>query len=399
MKNKDFLTITKSVIHPSHLVATLRDILKLTHKKYPDRRHLDSAIDWLCISQDNSRCGGCLDAYTFDEGWKSPSFEMTGNVILTFLQYATLTGENDYINRAIRMGDWEIDNQLPCGAISSSVERKDYPNVFNTGIVVLGWANLYKHTKLERFLGAAMKAVDWLVSIQDSDGKWSRYTCNGIPHSYHSQVAWSLLEIYKHTNNVKYKEAAERKISWVLSQTKENGWFDWTASTKEEIPLTHTIAYTLGGLLESSSHFEGEMKQKTQNIITRASLEIMRKFELHKKDPYSLPLFLPGRFNEKWKSEAKFSCLTGNAQIASIWLKLYLINNDARLLNASLKIIDQLKTMQCINSSNTGIRGGIKGSNPIWGDYFKFGYPSAGAKFFADAVMLQEKIMQNIESK
>lgn len=399
MKNKGLGAIINTVIHPSHLVIILRDILKLSHKKYSDRQHLVSAIAWLCISQDNSGCGGCLDAYTFDEGWKPPSPDTTGYIITTFLQYALLTEDNDYINRAIRMGDWEIDIQLPSGAVIGGVGKNDYPNVFNTGIVVLGWANLYKHTKLERFLDASIKAADWLVSIQDSDGKWSRFTYNGIPHAYNSQVAWSLLEVYKHTNNVKYKEAAERKILWVLSQAKENGWFDWMAFTKEEIPLTHTIAYTLRGLLESSSHFEGEIKQKTQNIITKASLEIMRKFELQKKDPYSLPLFLPGRFNDKWKSEVKFSCLTGNAQIACIWLKLYLINNDARLLNASLKIIDQLKIMQSINSSNPGIRGGIKGSNPIWGDYFKFGYPNVAAKFFSDALMLQEKIMQNIENK
>jgi hypothetical protein len=398
MKNKGLGAIINTVIHPSHLVIFLRDILKLSHKKFSDRRHLDSAIDWLCISQDNSSCGGCLDAYTFDEGWKPPSPEMSGNVILTFLQYATLSGDNDYINRAIRMGDWEIDLQLPSGAVRMGVDKDD-PIVFNTGIVVLGWVDLYKHTKLNRFLDAAIKAADWLVSIQDSDGKWSRFTYNGIPHAYNSQVAWSLLEVYKHTNNVKYKEAAERKILWVLSQAKENGWFEWMAFYKDEIPLTQTIAYTLRGLLESSYILEGEIKQKTQNIITKASLEIMRRYELHKKDPYSLPFFLPGRFNDKWKSEVKFSCLTGNAQIACLWLKLYLINNDARLLNASLKIIDQLKIMQSINSSNPGIRGGIKGSNPIWGDYFKFGYPNAAAKFFSDALMLQEKIMQNIENK
>jgi hypothetical protein len=399
MRNYVLGTIINRLSYPSHLKIILGDILKVYHKKFPDRQHLDSAIDWLCISQDNSGCGGCSEAYTFDHGWMPPNPETTGSIITTFLQYALFTNNNYYLNRAIKMGDWEIDIQLPTGAMRGCLGNNDTPIVFSTGMVVLGWASLYKFTKLKRFLDAAIKASDWLISIQDCDGKWSRFTYNDIPNVQSSLVAWSLLDLYNQTNNIRYKESAEKNISWVLTQAKENGWFLWMAFTDEEITSTHTIGNTLIGLLESSLYLEGEIKLKTQNIVTKAALEIMRKYELQKKDPYSLPLFLPGRFNDEWKSDAKFSCLTGNAQIAAIWLKLYLINNDARLLNASLKIIDQLKIMQSLNSSNQGIKGGLKGSFPIWGDYFKFGYPNWAAKFLADALMLQEEIMQSIENK
>ena len=43
------------------------------------------------------------------------------------------------------------------------------------------------------------------------------------------------------------------------------------------------------------------------------------------------------------------------------------------------------------------MRGGIPGSYPIWGDYARYSYPNWPAKFFADAVMLQESVMSGLE--
>lgn len=36
---------------------------------------------------------------------------------------------------------------------------------------------------------------------------------------------------------------------------------------------------------------------------------------------------------------------------------------------------------------NPGIRGGVKGSHPIGGEYMRFRYPNWAAKFFMDALM------------
>jgi hypothetical protein len=266
-------------------------------------------------------------------------------------------------------------------------------------MVILGWVDLYHHTGYERYLSASVKAADWLSINMENDGRWINYCYNGITHAYHSRVSWSLLEVYKHTNNSKYKDAAVRNITWVLSRVQENGWIEDMGFTRDETPFTHTIAYTLRGLLECSYFFEEGLKLKTQDIVMQAAEKIMYKYEKNKNNPYSLPKFLPGNLNNKWQSNAKFSCLTGNAQIAIIWLKIYQLNKDARYLNAALKILDQLKEVQNIKSTNPGIRGGIAGSYPIWGTYMRFSYPNWAAKFFADALMLQETIMSEIEHK
>ena len=95
--------------------------------------------------------------------------------------------------------------------------------------------------------------------------------------------------------------------------------------------------------------------------------------------------FLPGRLNSDWKGTVSYACLTGSAQMATIWLKTYALTQDARFLNAALKLVDQLKITQRLGAANRGIRGGIAGSYPIWGSYIPYAYPNWAAKFFADA--------------
>ena len=124
----------------------------------------------------------------------------------------------------------------------------------------------------------------------------------------------------------------------------------------------------------------------------------MLQYESKKQNPYGMPRYLSARFDNRWKSQADYSCLTGDAQIAQVWLRLYQNNGDARFLNAAMKLIDQLKLTQSLDSANPDIRGGIAGSYPIWGGYKPFAYPNWPAKFFADAVMLQEDLLSNLKA-
>ena len=47
---------------------------------------------------------------------------------------------------------------------------------------------------------------------------------------------------------------------------------------------------------------------------------------------------------------------------------------------------------QDINTTDPNIRGGIKGSQPIYGRYSPFSYPNWAAKFFIDAVLQIQSI-------
>lgn len=386
-------------LYPSLLKVTIRNILRVTRKLSSNQEHLNGAMQWLCRSQDVTGTGGSSASYGFENGWALPYPETTGYIISTYLRYSSYANDTEFLERARRMGDWEIEIQLPSGAVRGGSGVNEYPIVFNTGMVILGWADLYKTTGEEKYLSAAVRASDWLCSIIDDDGKWSRYTYNSTPHAYHSRVAWSLFVMSELTSNETYRETALMNIRWVLSLAGEDGWIEMMGFSREELPLTHTIAYTLRGLLECSVYLDGELGLKVRELVSNNAERIFLKYEKRKKHPNAFPEYLSGRFNEKWQPAADFSCLTGNAQIAIIWLKVYRLTNDARLLNASLKILDQLKEIQDLSNTNPGIRGGIPGSYPIWGDYMPWSYPNWATKFFADALMILEEAMIPLERK
>ena len=71
------------------------------------------------------------------------------------------------------MGDWEIEVQLPSGAVMGGmVNQTPTPAVFNTGQVLLGWTALFAATGEHRYADAARKACGWLLETQEPDGRW-----------------------------------------------------------------------------------------------------------------------------------------------------------------------------------------------------------------------------------
>ena len=386
-----YQVLFSSIMSSSSRRVILRHLLRFANSAYKDRTHLEYSIEWLCRAQDNSGCSGCSASFSIIVGWAPPYPETTGYIISTFLKYSTLVKNNSYKERAMLMGDWEIEIQLPNGAVRGGSGINEYPIVFNTGMVILGWTDLYQNTGELKYLTASVKAADWLCSIQDDDGKWSKDTYNGIAHAYHSRVAWSLLELYKLTNDSKYMDSARRNVEWVLSDLQSNGWIAGMGFYSGDIsPLTHTIAYTLRGLLESSIFFDNDLRSRSQLAVFNAAHKLLAVYDSIRKSSRSKIKLLPGRFNAYWQPSATFSCLTGNAQIAIIWMKIYMITGEQQFLSAAVEIIEQLKKVQDISNSNMGIRGGIPGSLPIWGEYMQLSYPNWAVKFFADALMLKE---------
>jgi hypothetical protein len=98
---------------------------------------------------------------------------------------------------------------------------------------------------------------------------------------------------------------------------------------------------------------------------------------------------LAGQFDSAWKESATWSCLTGDAQTAIVWSRLHEKTGDARYLDAARRINRYLSSTQDLTAADPGIRGGIKGSHPISGEYGTYEYLNWAAKFFADALMLE----------
>jgi uncharacterized protein YyaL (SSP411 family) len=230
-------------------------------------------------------------------------------------------------------------------------------------------------------LTAAKRAGDWLVEIQDQDGCWRKNTSLGHVHTFNVRTAWALLRIYEVSHQEEYRSAAIRNLEWALTQQEPDGWFRNAGFTPEEDPLTHTIAYTIEGLLESG------VLLKNEAIINAARLAADALCIAQRNDGY-----LKGRYGPGWRTSVKWSCLTGDAQMAIIWFRLYQMTGDKSYLEAGTTANRFVKQTQPRSSEAPGIAGGIAGSFPIYAEYEPYRNLNWAVKFFADSLLLEKQV-------
>jgi len=352
--------------------------------KHADETRLDAAIDWLKRAQDISNCGGVPAGYSLTKGWLPLYPETTGYIIQTFAVCAKILERSDLLERAFKMGDWEISIQFPNGAIPGGWGINSYPIVFNTGQVVLGWNTLFSITGERRFIDAAKRACDWLIDMIDEDGCWWKHTYHNVPHAYNSRVAWALLQTNELCGEDKYKNAAKKNIEWVLENIIDHGYFKYM-SFENEKPFTHNIAYTISGLVESIPYLP-ELEARILDAIIQPCDILFDKY-LEKSRDRKEPKMLPARFDPHWNSYDRFSCLTGNVQFAQIFYALSKMTGKEKYRQAADALVEGVKTTQSINNQNPTIRGAIAGSFPIFGKYLRFTFPNWATKFFIDALL------------
>ncbi|WP_336328823.1 prenyltransferase/squalene oxidase repeat-containing protein [Halovenus sp. HT40] len=343
--------------------------------------HLQEAIHWLCRSQDATANGGSAATYNIILGWEDAYPETTGYIIPTLLEYAGTVDKPRIADRAIRMADWLCSIQQSAGSFPAGTGTDGEPNVFNTGQIVLGLTEAYRETGNERYLTAVREACDWLVSQQGREGYWDKYDYKNQVHAYSTRVAWALVEgaaiIPAQTDEL--RDAARRNFEWALGLQRSNGWFDKAAFEPDQTPYLHTIAYTIRGLLE------GGLKLDNENFVDAATRAADKLVSIQQKDG-----ILRGAYDSSW-SPSWYYCLTGNAQMAIIWLRLFELTGEQDYRTASREMIEFLKRRQLLVGPEE-VRGGIPGSYPIIGKYLYLRFPNWGMKFFADSLLLTQKL-------
>jgi hypothetical protein len=371
---------------PTHLSACLRDALGLTSRDSTPAQSMQCAIDWLVRAQEVGG-GGVSAYYSFGTGWSPAYPETTGYIISTMFDYFHQTGIESYKDCAIRMADWEVKIQMPEGAFSGGqIGLSPTPVVFNTGQVLEGLVRAYEETRQECYRAAARRAGDWLVAIQEPDGSWVRHTYRSTVHTYHTRVAWPLYSLYQITADGRYAAAAERNLEWALRNQLPNGWFRHNVIyLHSENALTHSIAYAIQGFLEAGVLMSNERYIAAARLASDAMLGIVRATG-----------WLQASYDATWKSNDRYSCLTGNAQMAIVWLRLFEITGDEQYAVVARTINSRLRALQNVTSRHFGIRGGIKGSDPIYGAYMPFCYLNWATKFFVDALLLEDRLFTSV---
>lgn len=359
--------------------AIYRDLRGKQTLPRSDEAHLSAAVGWLYRSQDVTGCGGSAAYYSLLTGWAGPYPETSGYIVPTLYDYAEYADSSEAQTRAEKMASWLLKQQLRCGAFPGGVgsDLDGPPSVFNTGQILIGLVRAYQDTGDQKFSDAIKQAGDWLVDVQHKHGYWDRFDYRNEIHTYCSRVAWALLEAAVVSENEKFRNAAARHLRWVVSMQTDNCWFKRSGFSPDDIPFLHTIAYTVRGLLEGGLLLEDEQLISAARATSDVLLELQHQNGI-----------LKGAYDESWNG-SNFFCLTGNAQMALVWLRLAEKFDNREYRKGAVDSINFLKKH---HSEYGEVKGSLKGSHPIWENYMRFRHPNWATKFFVDCLIYKTKL-------
>ena len=345
-------------------------------QKYYSQAHLDAATSWLERCHDSTDNDGVSWGFSLKGGWRDSYRETSGYIANTFFDLARQQQDEAARERAIAISHWLLTVQEADGAIANTRYGKG-GIVFDTGQVLQGLIRAYTEVKDSVFLDSANRAGQWLVRSADEAGLWTRNTHNEIPHVYNSRVAWKLVKLHTVSPDAEFERVARANLDWAVSQQQSSGLFEQCAFTPEAAPFVHTIAYAIRGLLEAGQLLNDSTYTESAIAGARAVQKLVAEDG-----------FIPGQINVDGTSAAGYCCLTGNCQMAIIWLQLFKMTGEMDFYIAAGKSLRYVMDTQDIAIEDPNIRGAVKGSQPIWGRYTRLSYPGWATKFFIDGLLL-----------
>jgi len=383
------------------LLSLLRS-LKRTSFRYVDRlrrgrlyhdsptntdieRHLQEAVNWLKRAQDAGTNRGVSYGADFGGPFLESYPETTGYIIPTFLNLADYYQDTSLLQRAIEMGEWESAVQMECGAVMGGrLSANPAPAVFNTGMVLLGWSALYERSANPTFLQSLHRASAWLLSMQEPNGDWKKGNSPfANPHTtvYNVKAAWGLCVAGRVAQIFAAIEAAIRNAEFCISKQLSNGWFHDCCLTDADQPLLHTIAYAMQGLIGI-----GVITHR-QDFVRAAARTADSLIEIMGADG-----FIPGRIGPDFEGTVDWCCLTGTAQTAIVWGRLFQLTGNQAYRAAMQRATLYLMRHHDIDNPDSRLRGGVPGSWPVWRDYGCLRVLNWATNFLAEALLLQQSI-------
>lgn len=354
------------------------------------------AVEWLCRAHD-ATADAIADVTTDDDGvsygyfpvatargWQPSYPETTGYIMTSLMTYARRADQPTLVERVARMAHWEAAVQMPSGAVQGGKvtgPERQRPAAFNTGMVLDGFVSLLEHRPDAVIAEAAARAANFLLSDITEEGL---FVTNGPVVSpgkvklYNVLCAWALYRYGLLSGDPAPCTAAVRVAEAALRFQAANGWFAENCLTDPARPLTHTIGYTLQGLLEVAA-LAG--REDILAAVERGFAPLAAAIEPNG--------YLAGRFTADWRPAASWSCLTGSAQLAIVGYRLSVLGGAERHGAVADRLVDFLKALQRTDSGDANIDGALAGSYPILGDYMTGGYPNWATKYLLDALMSQ----------
>ena len=358
-----------------------------TRPSYDNKTHLQAALQWLLLSQDESGDDGFVGRYRLDKGWSTAYPETTGYIIPTLLNLAAQTdagllqlspAPEELIERANRAGRFLLNVQLSSGAFPAGEigANSTKPSPFNTAQIINGLQQLHVFNGEQEYLQAAIRAATWLIEQQDSDGAWRQWFYHNIPATYSTHLACWVAELGSYLGEDKFIDCARANADWAIAcQDPATGFFDKCGFTEEEQALRiadlHTIAYNQAGLIRIGKALDDKQIINAAKFAADGVLGTLDRLG-----------WLPGVLDHRWQSKANSACLTGCAQMALIWLDLFELLAEEKYVVAAKKAIEIVKRGQLMVSDNPALRGAIPGSGSLMGVVQRRYYAELGRQVF-----------------
>ena len=351
-----------------------------SNRQGDDQAHLDAAVTFITRSIEQCKGRGSSKGYKIGKGWLPPYRETTGYIIPTLLDLAEHSNRRDLALTAEGLGEWLAEVQEPGGGfIERDLRQATEPVVFNTGQILHGFNALILRRGQQHLVPHARRAADFLLSSADETGSFTRNEHYNMVHAYNVRTAWALLTLGRLLGDKAYENVALANADWTVEQQTSSGYFrnnifqpGWNANT-------HGIAYVLQGLTEI---YAISGRQTYLVAVCRAAERIL--------EIYGAQRHLASEIGENWEFLSKHRCLTGYAQLAIVFFRLYGLTGDKRFLDAGLNLLDDVAATQDVTSPGKPYYGGIKGSLPIYGRYAPLQYPNWATKFFIDALLAKQ---------
>ena len=350
---------------------------------------IDACTSWIGVAQDKSTTadGGVARDFSLLKGWDSSYPETTGYIIPTVIEMARRKQSDELHARARRMLDWCVAIQFPEGGFQGGKidSTPRVPVTFNTGQILLGLSAGAQAYGDARYLEAMHRAASWLRDTQDDDGCWRKHpTPFAKPgeKAYETHVSWGMFDADRVAPGHGYGAAGLRQVDWALTRQQANGWFDSNCLSDPSKPLTHTIGYVLRGVLEAHL-FSGRADLLESAARTGASVA----------QAIAADGYIAARLDRNFQPAADYACLTGTVQLAHCLFILYQLTGEQRYFDAGQRATRFVRRTVRMDGPQE-IRGGVKGSFPVNGDYGQWEYLNWAAKFCIDANLLELDLLQ-----
>ena len=332
---------------------------------------LKSNLKWIAKSFEVNGLKGSSGKRTVYGQWGPPYPETTGYLIPTLLKCSPYNDSLREIALAQLSFIRSIQNQD--GSFYQLVENKA-PIIFDTAQIVIGLIALCPEVlKFEEIAEVTKEAVIWMHEQLTEEGLFleHNYVENYNP-AYYARIAWAMSQ-GEAIFFSKITKKTKKLISRIADLQNADLMFAYAGFSAEEIPYTHTIAYTLRGLWECALYTNNKkLMHKVTDSLTRLSETLLSEGTA------------AGRYDAHWHGDYSFICSTGNAQLALLYLLVYERLLKKKFLQVVPLLLKPLLAGQRRLSLN---KGAVPSSLPIWGPYQKWSFTNWTQKFYADALV------------